>query len=475
MFSDFPDLDNPFSVASHFRHDSLPLQPVNFLMPRGTSSPSKKSPNSSPEKKPSPSKSTSKVDTKARKALPFSLGEDDGKQEHELFSVRGCEAGKSFWVKSRAPIPDAARELDKENAEAWIAQHEQRYHEPLTILISKIEHVPFSVFKENLKIATQSFLSQVGITGTGDLKYTQLLAKTIVLVEPNKSNLWVAELAREILGFIPAAYYSLGIKKARDFTAHISAMGTKDKAEKTSFKGTTLVLFDDGSYSGRQLKEHLEGLRTVKQEIDYSRVAVIVPYITDHAKTLLTNFATSSHGGVIIATSQKINTVAQSLTPTKSALLRELWWEKEGLEPKTLNFEEMKAPSKQLKELHKMAKDAKSPKNVKGTKAKEAAKSQTGAKVTQVAHPKAQTVSKPYPNTKHPMSSKPSKEIFDNGPETRGVVWFDHKIPNSQSFPEPIAEGNVVNREKPCKKPFAILPEVHPPYKGNENSTDQVN
>jgi hypothetical protein len=57
------------------------------------------------------------------------------------------------------------------------------------------------------------------------------------------------------------------------------------------------------------------------------------------------------------------------------------------------------------------------------------------------------------------------EERLERGNTTSGY-WFDHKMPNSMSFPDVLARGLVTQpKNKDEDKPVAFLPDVQPPYK----------
>lgn len=47
------------------------------------------------------------------------------------------------------------------------------------------------------------------------------------------------------------------------------------------------------------------------------------------------------------------------------------------------------------------------------------------------------------------------------------LYWFDHKVPNSMSFPDVLAKGRVTQPKETSQKDkdIAFIPNVHPPYK----------
>lgn len=75
---------------------------------------------------------------------------------------------------------------------------------------------------------------------------------------------------------------------------------------------------------------------------------------------------------------------------------------------------------------------------------------------------------------KHMYWPKISLTRHDSGLESRGVVYFDHKVSDGYSFPKAIAEGAVVDRNG-ADLGFSIemIPSFTPPYKKNNKIEDK--
>jgi hypothetical protein len=60
----------------------------------------------------------------------------------------------------------------------------------------------------------------------------------------------------------------------------------------------------------------------------------------------------------------------------------------------------------------------------------------------------------------------------DHGPESRGLIYFDHKVADEYSFPRAIANGIVTNifGQKIVTGPFVLIPEADKPYKNEEGT-----
>jgi hypothetical protein len=67
--------------------------------------------------------------------------------------------------------------------------------------------------------------------------------------------------------------------------------------------------------------------------------------------------------------------------------------------------------------------------------------------------------------SKKSMTEKPMIEN-DSGPESRGVVYFAHKVPDKFAFPEGIATGFIFDSQgKKIGGNYSLIPPTKPPYK----------
>lgn len=280
------------------------------------------------------------------------------------------------------PTNNFEEDYNISGAAEWVSRHEEKYQPALSELLEKVKRISYDNFREQLKLSLRNALGQLGVNSVPG--YAAFLDRAVVLVEHKKSNQWVAEIAREKLGFKPKHNYRLGSKDANKFVEHITEhAGPKEKKD---LKDKVIFLFDDESYSGKQMTDHVKALLRLKKTLQFDKICVIVPYMTDHAKDGLmeTVRKTRNVGNVVIASAAKIDTVAESVKLKNKKLLTELWW---------------------------------------------------------------------------------SKEATDKGANSKGVIWFDHKVPNDQSFIGSIEKGNVINTKKICKKKFNVVPNVVVPYK----------
>lgn len=288
---------------------------------------------------------------------------------------------------SKTPVePDSSTYagINTTEAKKWVEAHEEKVRPALRMLVVHIDRISYKSFKAQLSKSVGDVRRQ--LSEKLAVSKSALKDRLIVLVEAGKSNQWVAELAAKHCKFECDAYYRLGVKDAREFIKHINQY-TEEKGKKI-FKDKVLVLFDDASYSGKQLNDHLDPLLKLIKDIDLAAVAVIVPYMTETAETLIKNNVDKKKltNLFILSVHHTIPTVSSVMKENEDPLnvINTLWWDNEKLE--------------------------------------------------------------------------------EQG-NSRGTIWFDHKVPNGMSFPEPIKFGTVRNDKQPCKQTFTLVPKVQEPYK----------
>jgi len=179
--------------------------------------------------------------------------------------------------------------FDHDAAEEWVLAHSSDCQESLRSLVYSITRIAHPAFMEALGRSIFDIRRKMQVEES----------KVIVLVENNKSNQWVAELARKHFNFCPSAYYRLGIKEANVFAAEVDA---DPKLAKKN-----IVLFDDGSFSGKQMHDHVQALL----RITTGKIYVVVPFMTKTAEDLIGRFTDKR---VIIAVHERIVTIGEILS-----------------------------------------------------------------------------------------------------------------------------------------------------------------
>lgn len=199
--------------------------------------------------------------------------------ELSTFDIRNLPLKAPANLKS-TPVIDVA------NAKRWVEAHDGLYHESLRLLV---DHVT--------RISYQTFYHQLGIS----ILSRPLNKKSVVFVEPNKSNLWVAQLAIKQLGiFLKCA--RLGEKEASYAT---SPNGLLQQVP-FQYWPSEFILFDDAAYSGSQVAGHVIALADVIHKTDKSTnytIRIIIPFMTSLAAGKLENIKRLSPPNVKIEVS----------------------------------------------------------------------------------------------------------------------------------------------------------------------------
>jgi hypothetical protein len=248
--------------------------------------------------------------------------------------------------------------------ERWVNAHDVNYQPALKSLKGKIKHISHNDFLSSLKVSISKFLKLN-------------LKNFVTLVEPLKSNQWVAELAHYRLGFKSPVYGRLGEENAFMFSLAMQEKAYANEEENLK----NIVLFDDGSFSGNQLHNHI---KTIGNLCPKSTVHVIVPFITKAAVKKITSIEN---------------------------VLYKIYYDKIILTLKSSYSQ----PNEGFSFL---------------------------SKITDIF----------WENVDY----KKRQEMTN-----KGMVWFDHNIPNSMSFPKPLATGKLLGTEKKIR----FLPRVTPSYK----------
>lgn len=200
----------------------------------------------------------------------------------------------------------------------WIRAHDKTHRPILKSLTKKINYISHKQFCFVLQKSIKSFESQ--------FKLNAAEHSFAVLVEPNKSNQWVAELAYKELIIKPNQIVRLGIKNADKFLLHFDRILKVDKA----LLPKNVVLFDDGSYSGDQICNHVKAICDVSKKANHKlQIYVVIPYLTDHARQRLLKMS-RDYSNVFIAEAESIPTVKTQLTPDHIETLNKLLWSDES-------------------------------------------------------------------------------------------------------------------------------------------------
>ena len=251
------------------------------------------------------------------------------------FASREDERNHQVSDDPNEPTPASAEYEDGVSymTEGWIATHPENVQDAVRAVASRIERIPYTTFLGTLRDSVQSTSEALSKLYTRSFDSS---SDAIVLVEGRKSNKWVAELALKYGGFDAHAYYHLGEKDARGFSDYFERLNPIQlRAAQAEFKNRTIVLFDDGSYSGKQMSDHINKVKEVvsKYKLGVKAIAVIVPYMTDYAAGLIATAAEPPRRGrsvpVVISSHERIPTLADipntEQAPHRTTLLN-MWY-----------------------------------------------------------------------------------------------------------------------------------------------------
>jgi len=308
---------------------------------------------------------------------------------------------KQFCLKASAEPPQPLFQDEDDDQEEtqplmsswavypWIQAHQEKVRAALDEVIRTARYLSHRTFLRQLAASVgQVNLHLVGLYGPS---YRPGM-NCIVLTQEGKSNLWVAELAKQHFRFIAERYMDLGLNDADQFVEMLDGVSKDMDVVREKFKNRTIVLFDDASYSGKQLSSHLLQVRRAvhKYQLLVREVVVIAPFATPFAQARILEASRERIGRVApayIGPAAKLPMLSD-LTPDSYALIVNLWY-------------------------------------------------------------------------------KGKREDADK----IGLAYFQHKVPNDQSFPVSLARGSVYHLGKDDKgvsqkESFPILEDVIPDYKG---------
>lgn len=182
-------------------------------------------------------------------------------------------------INPRPPEPKNKKyDIDKRIADLWVKYHVGPEKEVLGKIVDNIKALSFESFLTGLEDSADRFVAKIKN------------AEYFALVEPEKSNLWVAELANAkgyLKGAPPKGFLRLGEAHASSFVAFMEEAAAKGEWNSIP---KNVVLFDDGSYSGNQLANHITAIYNKVSEISAKKrkkvemnVHVVVPCMTQVA------------------------------------------------------------------------------------------------------------------------------------------------------------------------------------------------
>lgn len=274
----------------------------------------------------------------------------------------------------------------------WKHAHQENVRAAIDEVIETVQYISHQTFVDRLGQSVAQV--NLHLTRLYGATYTPGM-RCIVLTQEGKSNLWVAELARQHFDFNAERYMDLGLNDADQFTRMLQGIPKRDMNNvREKFHGRTIVLFDDASYSGKQMSSHLFEVRKAVHayKLAVRQIVVIVPFSTPFSQVEIAKASAVRVGKVALPSITYISpsvdlAMLSDLSLNNYDLIVDLWY--------------------------------------KGKK---------------------------------------------NDADRIGLAYFEHKIPNDQSFPVALAKGSIYHlrgtTSQSQKDSFPILPMVTPDYKG---------
>ena len=289
-------------------------------------------------------------------------------------------------------------QLDPDQVNKWIGAHPNHLRESVKELTNHVEHISFSQFQEKFDVGI-NFFNQC-------ISQAEISQDYLVMVEPGKSNMWMAELAIPKLDIPPTQVTSLG-KKGSEYGDYLHEQEQADDA----YFPNTVVFFDDGIYSGKQMSNFIKGVYDATETFNHKHtkqiptpeVVVICPYATEFGEKTIYSVNQKNRERVRISPHEKIKTLSEVLSPTMVMDLEKTLW-------------------------------ASDPRNLDGH----------------------------------------FSNAYQQGTHSRGNIWLDHKIPNWLSFAFPLEAGVVTGMDgQPLNGTIAKNPDNEPLFIANENQAYQ--
>jgi hypothetical protein len=237
------------------------------------------------------------------------------------------EIAKGFFTKleSKVPIPSKPRELKRKIVDAWIEAQPESMRPAFKDLIQNVERVSFDTFYDNF-LHVVSYVNEKIEKGEIDGTYI------VLLVEPRKSNKWLAELALPFLNILPNDVASLG-KKGKDYNSYLNQLEADHKTFPKS-----LIFFDDGIYSGKQMSTFVNSVfessnkyneeRASKglEPIPIPHVTVACPYMTKYGEKKILDDNKKWSDYLDLSPHQEIHTLDEVLGEKSKQVLSDSIW-----------------------------------------------------------------------------------------------------------------------------------------------------
>lgn len=216
------------------------------------------------------------------------------------------EMSKHAVIRDKYQLPDpgwfsnigSSTEYDDEykntgfgsNIYNWIEMHDSSIQDAIKEVARAIKYIPMSEMTAGLIESHQDITNKISRLYNSEKMEFSENEHLITLLEGGKSNTWAANIVYVENKQAPFAYLRLGSKGACAFREHMNSIPISILGSvKNAFENKTIVLYDDASYSGQQITEHVENILEIIAEynLKVKAIAVVIPYMTQKAHDML--------------------------------------------------------------------------------------------------------------------------------------------------------------------------------------------
>lgn len=235
-------------------------------------------------------------------------GPSGPKTDIEGVSAAHLDAVQATMDKRKIPLqvfpkrPDREYAPNRQKAQEFVAKIPTAHQPAMQKAVDSIQHISMQMFDAALADCVKELDHQLNNTS-----YSVGLAC-------GKSYQWVSSLALKTLQNLPTSWYSLPDQGVFGITGVPRIEGNA-----IYVKEKTVVLFDDVSYSGRQIRSNVSGILSEKPG---THVFVVVPFMSQLAIDGLQQVGHSMKGRVtVITTNRRVETLPTLFTPEEQEIL----------------------------------------------------------------------------------------------------------------------------------------------------------
>lgn len=228
------------------------------------------------------------VDKLRHSTLKNSYSEESSKKFDEINQPINIQGSKNsepmlseYFKEYKARPPQALDKISEENKNIILENLDNQTREIAKLAFNKIRCISFIEFQEGLRSATAKLCKELDPS-----------EKFIILYDPvkynaekgvkGKSGIWTTKLAYNY--FEEASRKPMRVEEWSWFDNRDILINEEDKDM------SRIIIFDDASYSGTQMKAVLEKLKmegSLSRHFPKAQITFVVPYITEEALELL--------------------------------------------------------------------------------------------------------------------------------------------------------------------------------------------